>query len=203
LFLRSQPTAPQTTIDSIKISDGKGGELIVFRNGVVRYPDGHEEVWEPDKVASFFDYVYANGKIGISGYDIVIATSGGTTTVGLPGSDPLIGQIGSGNPGNDLGDFFNTPSPTGSGGGGSDSGGDNGGGGGGGGNPATPPPPAPSWCKHWLLSYCADLFQPPANPTPTPTPTGEPGVIQAVNCSEWAAQTGYKTIISNSSCESQ
>lgn len=169
-----------------KITFGKDG-LVIITN-----PDGttRKEIWDSDKIASFMAYI--NGVYGeANNYSIVFA------------SDELIESIsegdggGSGGGGEDITQYFSTPTPP-PGGGGSG----NGSGSGGGNNDSdgdgiADDDVAPSWCKYWRLSYCAD---PITKASPTPSSSYPPGVIIADDCDDWNAQSGDKSVISGSSC---
>ncbi len=189
--------------DEIRITDKAGNTIIFSRNGLVKFPDGHTELWTPDKVNAFLEYLKTNSG-NFDGYLI----DDGVGKSGITNSDELLGQVFQ-TGGEPVGQYFATATPgVGGGGGGGETGGGGGSGGGGGGGSATPgptfPPSAPSWCKHWLLSYCGDAFVGGGNsPTATPTSSYPPGVIEARDCTEWNQKSQYKTIIGDGSCVSQ
>jgi hypothetical protein len=115
------------------------------------------------------------------------------------GTDGSSGGGGGDGGGEDITQYFSTPAPTSTtGGGGSGSGS----GGGGGNNDSdgdgiADDDVSPSWCKFWKMSYCAD---PVIYATPAPLSSYPPGVIIAEDCDDWNSQSGYKSVISNSSC---
>ncbi len=149
-------------------------------------------LWSSDKTNSFFAYYDSNWA---SKATIV---AGSATVNGS--NDELAkavideGSGGGGTGGGDIGQYFGTPTPTptgsGSGGGGAgggtgDSGGDNG---------------APSWCKHWRLSYCSDPPPDTTIPSPTSTPITGQATPLPPDCNNAGNQQTGRTVIGNELC---
>lgn len=188
-YSSENPSLDQSTKTTIT-NTTTGEKIIINSDGLVEY-SGNEGskffTWDDGKIKSLFDYLGNNVSSDLSGFFIEGFLNGY-----IGGGDELLNIIFDENSTSstspDLSNFF-TPSPTSSSGSGT-------GGYGGSGSTPTLPPPAPSWCKHWKLSYCADFLY--ASPTPTPNTNG---VIQASNCDEWSGKTDQKrTVISNTSC---
>lgn len=186
-FLTVKPAADNASItlkrDGREITVSIDGS--VFENGVL------VDTWDAEKTRAFFDYYnsqyasYEGGEI-----TLVFSGAGGTSSSSVPAGDELTeiifnggGGGGGGNGGGDTGGIFEsgTPTPT----------------------PlpygSSPPLPStsPSWCKHWLLSYCADAPEPSSTPTPNPTtgPTPLPP-----DCNNVGNQQTGRTVISNDLC---
>lgn len=171
-----------------------GKKLTVFSDGSVFSEGVLVDTWDKDKTDAFFDYYnkrYAKSETG----DIAITfVSGGDShTSYAPANDELTNTIinnetgggGGGNPTptpGDIGSYFNSPTPT--------------------PLPYDSPSPLPegipSWCKHWLLSYCADTPAPSYSPTPTPVPTGPTPLPP--DCNNPGNQQTGRTVISNELC---
>jgi hypothetical protein len=175
-----------------------GKKVTVFSDGSVFSEGVLVDTWDKEKTDAFFDYYnkrYSKSETG----DIAITfVSGGDShTSYAPGSDELTNIIiknetggGGGGGGNgsptptpgDIGSYFNSPTPT--------------------PLPYDSPSPLPegipSWCKHWLLSYCADTPAPSYSPTPTPVPTGPTPLPP--DCNNPGNQQTGRTVISNELC---
>lgn len=194
--------------DKVVVEDSKTGRKATFsRDGYVYFvdEDGNEYAvaWGNEKISSFFDYITSNWKAGESGYLVNVNGQDG----GISADDELIQAVldeladsddgDGGSDGGGLSDLFSSPTPSSGGSGDTGGGGDSGGSDDG----SSLPPPAPSWCKHWKLSYCADPTYP--SPSPTPSMSFPPEVIQAKDCDEWNALVDTKTVISNFSCSEE
>lgn len=206
--LNNTSTSSQAS-DKVVVEDSKTGRKATFsRDGYVYFvdEDGNEYAvaWGNEKISSFFDYITSNWKTSESGYLVSLNGQEG----GISADDELIQTVldelsgsdddDSGSGGGGLSDLFSSPTPASSGSGSTGGGGSGDTGGSGG---STLPPPAPSWCKHWKLSYCADPIY--RSPSPTPLSSFPPEVIQAKDCDEWNAQVDTKTVISNFSCSEE
>lgn len=181
---------------------GTVGTIVLTQNGsqfsldasgnAVWTKDGETKsaLWSSDKTNSFFQYYYQNWAGSAS-------VQNGVATVNAQG-DELAGAVigeggnggGSGGGGDDVSHYFGSPTPTPTG-----SGGSGGTGGTGGGDDG-----APSWCKHWRLSYCAD--PPPDTSTPIPTATPIPGQSTPLppDCNDPGNQQTGRTVIGNNLC---
>lgn len=202
-MMASRGEVARESIDRVSIKKD-GGELIVNKNGFVRYEkDGQvfEDEWSEHKTNTFFNYIennYAGESQIIAGGQNFITINKQTQNFEYElGEDELIdivedettGSGGQGN-GNDGGDENGNGGNT---GGGNNAGGnsnDGGGGGGsnGGGNPGG------QECLYWRISYCVRAR------TPTPAPSEAPPEVEIrqPNCEE-NTQTG-RTVIGNELC---
>jgi hypothetical protein len=194
---RLRIATPQESKDATKIEaiDPKTGKKIIFgKDGLVTFVDENgntvSEIWDAQKIASFWEYVNENFVPGQNGqYTVTI----GSQTGGVGGGgDELISVIGGGGGpgpggtgGGEVGDLFASPTPVTTGG------------------TWTPlpwptlPPPAPSWCKFWRLSYCADLIE--FSPAPSSTPTSS-SVALPPTCTDTGNKNTGKTVITNELC---
>lgn len=193
----SQDTTFKKT-DIVEAVDPQTGKKYTFRaDGFVTYIDENgntvSEVWEQNKINAFLEYLTQNFVEGaLGGYEITI---NGTTGSSGSGGDEIItvatGGGGSGGGGGGTSQYFATPTPLptpynlpiqGS-------------------NPtpqATLPPPAPSWCKFWKLSYCADPLESNATPSPTTASQAIPPT-----CTNSGNKTTGRTVITNELCVSE
>ena len=174
-----------------------GKKITVYSDGSV-FSDGvYLETWSKDKTDAFFTYYNKRYLTSETGDIAITFVSGGDShTSYAPGNDELtniiVNETGGGGgggsgatptpTGGDIGSYFNSPTPTplpyGS---------------------STPLPEGiPSWCKHWLLSYCADTPAPSYSPTATPVATGPTPLPP--DCNNLGNQQTGRTVISNDLC---
>jgi len=175
----SEVTGSRTKIEAKNSTNGNS--LTVYSDGSVEVSKGSEvyrTYWDKNKVDAFLSYqssVYGNESFSYENDElldeIINETSGGGSQT------PDDGQ--------DIADFFNTPTPAPTS--------SPGGSGGSGGPTPTPDPGGQPWCLYWRLSYCVILYTPP----PTGTPGPEEGILPP-DCQE-NLQTG-KTVIGNELC---
>ena len=177
------------------VSNGK--KITVYSDGSA-FSDGvYVETWSKDKTDAFFTYYNKRYLTSETGDIAITFVSGGDShTSYAPGNDELtniiVNETGGGGgggsgatptpTGGDIGSYFNSPTPTplpyGS---------------------STPLPEGiPSWCKHWLLSYCADTPAPSYSPTATPVATGPTPLPP--DCNNLGNQQTGRTVISNDLC---
>ena len=174
-----------------------GKKITVYSDGSA-FSDGvYVETWSKDKTDAFFTYYNKRYLTSETGDIAITFVSGGDShTSYAPGNDELtniiVNETGGGGgggsgatptpTGGDIGSYFNSPTPTplpyGS---------------------STPLPEGiPSWCKHWLLSYCADTPAPSYSPTATPVATGPTPLPP--DCNNLGNQQTGRTVISNDLC---
>lgn len=187
-------SAPKQPGEAASISLTQDGRQItvsidgsVFENGVL------VDTWSAEKTRAFFDYYNAQYASYQGGQTVIVFSGpGGESTSSVPAGDELTdivfggggtGGGGNGNGGGGTGGFFQSGSPT-----------------------PTPlpygessplPSSIPNWCKHWLLSYCADT--PAPSSTPTPSPAAGPTPLPP-DCNNVGNQETGRTVISNELC---
>lgn len=176
----------QSKIEAQK--NGSDDKLIVYRDGRVEvYKDGNSftDYWSSDKVSAYYRYLSeahsaeldddGNGTVNYDVDELIDSIIDGSS--GGSGGDDDAGQ--------DIDDFFNTPTPNPTGNGNNNN------------NSPSPTsttnPGQQPWCLFWRLSYCVIAYTPPPSGTPDP----EEGILPP-DCNE-NSQTG-RTVIGNELC---
>lgn len=169
--------------------------------------DSYSALWSRDQVGEFINYLRERYSASwgddiqvLSDDELFLLIASGIVSLGEApaGQSPTattISQVFSTPTPNPTGGSGSTP-PSGGGSGGSSGGGQGSGGvgqGGGGGWQA------PSWCRIWKLSYCADAITPSPGPTQSPTPTGLATPLPPL-CTNPGNQTTGRTVIGNELC---
>lgn len=187
---------------SVTVNTPSGGTLIVDTTGSVSFTSSsgikYSDLWSRDKVSEFLLYLRAQYQSELGSVVNSLSTDELLALI----EEQIANSQVTPTPTDSVSGYFGTPTPsstpTGGGGG---SGGGGGGGSGGGSGSGGGGWQAPSWCRVWKLSYCADVITPSPSQTATPSPSATVySTPLPPDCSHPGNQITGKTVIGGELC---